>query len=137
MTENSFSKDLLRIDPEEEIEKIGRLIKESLRNKLKRRGLVIGLSGGIDSSVTAAIAARAIGTKRVLGLLMPEQDSDRDTLRLSQLVSDHLGLTSVHEDITGILNTVGFYARYNEAVRQVIPEYGDGWKSKIVLPDNL
>ena len=136
MTEISFSKDLLRIDPEEEIEKIAKLIKDSLRIKLKRRGLVIGLSGGIDSSVTAAIAAKVIGTKRVLGLLMPEQDSDGDTLRLSRLVSDHLGLTSVHEDITGILSTVGFYARYNEAVRQVIPDYGDGWKSKIVLPDD-
>ena len=67
---------------------------------------------------------------------MPEKDSDSDTLRLSRFVSDHLGLTSVHEDITGILRSVGFYTRYDEAVRQVIPDYGDGWKSKIVLPDD-
>lgn len=136
MRKKTFSKDVLRIDPEKEFEKIAALIKNSLRNTLKRRGLVIGLSGGIDSSVTAAIAARAIGAARVLGLLMPEKDSDSDTLRLSRFVSDHLGLTSVHEDITGILRSVGFYTRYDEAVRQVIPDYGDGWKSKIVLPDD-
>jgi NAD+ synthase len=132
----TFSKDVLRTNATEEIEKIGQSIKLALRKKMKRRGIVVGLSGGIDSSVTAAIAAKAIGTERVLGLLMPERDSDADTLRLSRLVADHISLTSIHEDITGILESVGFYNRYNEAVRRVIPEYGDGWKSKIVLPDD-
>ena len=74
------SKDVLRIDPEKEFEKIAPLIRSSLRNTLKRRGLVIGLSGGIDSSVTAGLAVKAIGPDRVLGLLMPEQQSADETL---------------------------------------------------------
>ena len=70
MRKKTFSKDVLRIDPEKEFEKIAALIKNSLRNTLKRRGLVIGLSGGIDSSVTAAIAARA--NRRCTGSRPPD-----------------------------------------------------------------
>ena len=128
--------DAMNIDPEMELKSISKFIRTSLKNSLKRRGLVIGLSGGIDSTVSACIAVKAIGTERVVGLLMPERESDEDTLRLSQLVAEHLGIHYIHEDISSILESVGFYKRYIEAVRHVIPDYGANWKSKIVLPDN-
>ena len=137
MTKPNCSKDMLRIDPEKEIERIGGLLKDYLRKTLKRRGLVIGLSGGIDSSVTAGIVAKTLGPDRVLALLMPEHHSDSETLLLSTQVADHFGITSIHENISGILDAVGFYRRYNDAVRLVIPEYGQGWKSKIVMSDKL
>jgi NAD+ synthase len=113
-------------------------IAEGLRTAVggfRRRGAVVGLSGGVDSSVVAALAARAFGPKRVLGVLMPEADSSDDSLALGHLVADALGIPTVVEDITDLLVAAGCYRRRDEAIRQVIPEYGPGWKSKIVLPN--
>ena len=135
MANQPFSKDVLRIDSETEVNKICGKLRNFLAKKLKRRGLVIGLSGGVDSSVTVALAVRAVGPERVLALLMPERHSSDDTLMLSNLVADHFGVERVLEEITGILESVGFYKRYEDAVRRVFPEYTDGWKSKIVTPN--
>ena len=133
--EIEFSKNVLKIDAENQIEKITKQIRHQLIKQLKRRGLVLGLSGGIDSSVTAALIAKAIGRERVLGLLMPEYHSADETLALSSMVADHFGIRKLHEDISGILKAVGFYKRYDNGVRLVIPEYGKGWKSKVVTPN--
>jgi len=135
MVDQAFSKAVLHIDPEKEITKISKNLRDVMVNRLKRRGVIIGLSGGIDSSVTTALAVKAFGEARVLALLMPERHSAEETLKLSRRVADHFGVKSVHEDISDILEAVGFYRRYDEAVRLVIPEYGDGWKSKIVTPN--
>jgi NAD+ synthase len=130
-----FSKAVLHIDPEKEVAKISKRLRDLMVKRLKRRGVIIGLSGGIDSSVTTALAVKAFGQARVLALLMPERHSASETLKLSSIVADHFGVESIHEDISGILEAVGFYRRYDEAVRLVIPEYGEGWKSKIVTPN--
>ncbi len=130
-----FSKDLLKIDSEKEILRCSQAIRAIMRNKLKRRGLVVGLSGGIDSSVTAALAVKALGASRVFGLEMPERHSAPDTLSLSSMVAQRLDIQTVHEDISGILEAFGCYRRYDSAVQSVIPEYGADWKSKIVISD--
>lgn len=130
-----FTKELLHIDPDLEIRKITDQIKTLLARRLKRRGLVVGLSGGIDSSVTVALAVKALGPERVFALLMPERHSADDTLALSTAVADTFKVDRTLEDISTILDAVGFYRRYDVAVRQVIPEYSDGWKSKIVSPN--
>ena len=135
MVEHVFSNDVLHIDPEKEVAKISKRLRDLMVNRLKRRGIIIGLSGGIDSSVTTALAVKAFGQARVLALLMPERHSASETLKLSSIVADHFGVESIHEDISGILEAVGFYRRYDEAVRLVIPDYGEGWKSKIVTPN--
>lgn len=105
--------------------------------ELKRRGAVLGLSGGIDSSVTATLCVEAFGPQRVLGLLMPEADSADESRELGQLVADHLGITALVEELTPLLAALRCYERRDAAFRQVIPEYGDGWKAKIVLPSVL
>ena len=130
-----LSKDILTIDAEQEADKICNRIKTLLSRHLKRRGLVVALSGGIDSSVSVGLAARALGPDRVVALLMPERHSSDDTLDLSKSVADIFGVQWFHEDISGVLEAAGFYRRYDEAVRQAIPEYGQGWKSKIVIPN--
>jgi NAD+ synthase len=132
-TTANFSPGVLRLDPEKETERICSRMRELMLGQLKRRGLVVGLSGGIDSSVTAALAAKALGPERVLGLEMPERHSAEETLSLSALLARTLGVETVKEDISGILDSVGFYRRYDEAVRMVVPEYEQGWKSKIVI----
>lgn len=127
-----FSSDVLEIDLEKEAARIASVIRDSLKNKLKRRGIVIGLSGGIDSSVTAGLAVKALGKERVFGLEMPERHSATETTSLSRSVIDHLGIESLRIDLSPILESLGFYRRYDDAVRMVIPEYSAGWKSKII-----
>lgn len=132
---SSFSKNVLQLDCEKEAEKICATIRTLLSTELKRRGLVLGISGGIDSSVTLALAVKALGKERAFAIQMPERHSADETLYLSGLLADHFGVERAHEDITGVLESLGFYKRYVEAVRNVIPEYTEEWKSKIVLPN--
>ena len=135
MSKPAFSKDILKLDAEQEVEKITRQMRSLMKTDLKRRGIVLGLSGGIDSSVTCALSVKAFGPKKVFGLHMPERHSSDDTLDLSTSVSECFGIDSVHENISGILEAVGFYQRYDAAVQSVVPAYGAGWKSKIVIPN--
>lgn len=129
--------DALVVDAEEVVERIVAELREVVHGRLRRRGAVLGLSGGIDSSVCLALCARAFGPERTLGVLMPEADSAADTLELSNLAAERFGVETVLEDITGTLDAVGCYRRRDEAFRSVIPEYGPGWKAKIVLPSLL
>ena len=127
----------LAIDPEVETERIVMAMREQLRHTLKRRGLVLGLSGGVDPSVCAALAARAAGAAKVLCIFMPENDSDPESLRLGRLVADTFGIESVVEDIGPSLEAMGCYARRDAYIRQIEPEFGPGWASKIVIAGDL
>ena len=132
-----FSREVLRIDPRQVAEQIEASIRQVVLGDLRRRGAVVGMSGGIDSSVVAALCARALGRERVLGLLMPERDSSGDALRLGRMLAEQLGIPYVVEDIAGTLAALGCYERQSEAIRMVVPEYGDGWRCKMVLPSLL
>jgi NAD+ synthase len=129
-----FGAEVLNLDCRKEAEKLCATIKEVVLVRFRKKGVVLGLSGGVDSSTVAALTVRALGREKVLGLLMPERHSSADTLTLSRQVADHLGIEAVHEDISSILEATGCYRRQEEAIRMVIPVYGPGWKSKIVLP---
>jgi NAD+ synthase len=129
--------DVLQIDAVAETNRIVEAIRRILTQKLRRKGLVVGVSGGIDSSVVAALCVRAVGKDRVIALLMPEKESSADSTQLGLKLAEHLGIAKVTEDITSTLEAAGCYRRRDEAIRQVVPEYGAGYKSKIVLPDLL
>jgi NAD+ synthase len=125
----------LNIDPEKESAKIADWIRHSVPQEFKRQGLVLGLSGGIDSSTVAGLAAKALGPKKVLGLLMPERHSSDDTLDISRSVAEAFEMDYLHEDITEALEAHKCYERQHDAIRKVLPEFKDDWKFKIVLPD--
>jgi NAD+ synthase len=129
-----FRLDVLTIDAGSEAERISALLRHIVLGDLRRRGVVVGLSGGIDSSVVAALAARALGPERVLGLLLPERDSSADSVRLGGLVAERLGIDVRTESIEALLEACGAYDRQAAAARLVFPEYGPGWRCKIVLP---
>jgi NAD+ synthase len=129
-------REALKIDAAAVSAEIGEMIRGFLRD-VRRKGAVIGLSGGVDSSVVAALCVRAIGKERVMGLFMPEADSSPESLELGQVMAASLGIETKIEDLTGLLSAAGCYLRRDNAIRTVIPEFGDGYKCKIVLPDAL
>jgi NAD+ synthase len=134
-TSTVFSPRVLEIDANQVALEIEEGIREIVLRRLRRKGAVVGLSGGIDSSVTAALCARALGKDRVLGVLMPEDESSQDSLQFANLVAEAIGIPTVVENIGPALEAVGCYRNRDEAIRKVIPEYQAGWKNKIVLPN--
>jgi NAD+ synthase len=128
-----LTKDCLRIDCEGELERIVQVLKEQVFHRLKRKGAVVALSGGIDSSVTLALCAKALGSERVLALLMPEYESDAESLRLGRLLVAQLEVNSIVEEIGPVLEAAGCYHRRDEAIRTHFPDYGPGYKCKLVL----
>jgi len=132
---STISPDILQIDAARETERIAASIRGIVFNQLKRKGAVIGVSGGIDSSVVAFLCARALGNERVVVLFTPEADSSPDSLRLGRMVAESLGVRSAVEDISPILRGARCYERRDESIRTVVPEYSEGYKCKIVLPN--
>jgi len=126
--------DVLQLDCRAEVERISGWMREYLRS-MRRKGIVVGLSGGVDSSAVVAIAATALGPQRVRAVLMPEKESSPDSLGLARTVVSQLGVEASEEDITPVLEALGCYRRRDEAIQQVVPEYGEGYRSKVVLPD--
>jgi NAD+ synthase len=135
MITETLSTDLLCIDPAAVSAEIENAVRDIVFKRLRRKGVVVGLSGGIDSSTAAALAVRALGKDRVLGVLMPERESAGNTTDLGRLVADSLGIQTYLEDISPALRSLACYSRRDDAIRTVVPEYGAGWKSKIVLSD--
>jgi NAD+ synthase len=131
----AISADALRIDPARETARIVTAIRDQVLQQLNRKGAVVGVSGGIDSSVVTFLCARALGKDRVFALFTPEIDSSPDSLRLGRLVTDQLGIRSAVEDIGPILKGARCYERRDECIRSVVPDYGEGYKSKIVFPN--
>jgi len=125
--------DVLKFDMDAEVERIGARLREILRKDLNRRGLVVAMSGGIDSSVCSALAVKALGPKKVFGLLLPEVDSSGESKSRGQLLAEHLGIEYLVEDIRSTLDAIGCYRWRDEAIRKVFPEYADDWKNKIVI----
>lgn len=134
---SQFSTGTLVLDARAEVDRIVQILREQVFGTLRRRGVVIGLSGGIDSSVVASLCARAFGSDKVLGIFMPERHSSGDSLRLGRSVAAQLGIDTILEDIAPALEAVGAYRRQIEAIQTVVPQYGDGWKCKLVLASVL
>ena len=124
---------VLAIDCEAEADHIAARMVEIVGRDLRRRGVVIAMSGGIDSSVCAALAVRAFGAARVYGLMLPEQDSSSFSLERATVLARHLGIVYGVEDIAPALQALGCYRWRDDAIRVLFPEYGPGWKNKIII----
>jgi len=124
----------LAFDCQQEIQRLSSSLRQILRDDLHRQGFVIGLSGGVDSSVAAALCVAALGRQRVFAVLMPEQHSSAETRTLSRSMAAHLGIAFCEQDITATLAAVGCYDCQTAAIRKVVPEFQPDWQAKIVLP---
>ena len=133
----TFHKDVLRVDPAAMTETLVANLRRDVRQTLRRSGAVVGISGGVDSSTVLALCVRAFGPQRVIGVMMPEKDSSRDSIVLARKVAEHLGVETVVEDMTGALVGLGCYDRRDQAIKRVFPEYDPSYKAKISLPQNV
>ena len=124
---------VLEFDKEKELEKITNRLREILRTELNRRGFVVAISGGIDSSVSAALCVKALGADKVYGLLLPETDSSSSSLERGRKLAEHLGIKYEVHNIAPTLEAIGCYKWRDEAIKRTFPEYGENWKNKIVI----
>lgn len=131
----AFGPDALSLDAPGEAARIAEALRSQTRGTLRKRGLVLGLSGGVDSSVCAGLAALAVGPENVLGICMPERDSDPESLAIGHEVARAFGIRCVDEDIGPALDALGCYERRDTLIRRVEPGYGFGWGCKVVIAD--
>jgi len=129
----TLNHDVLQMNYHEEVARIGEWMRDAVGRVLRKRGLVIAMSGGIDSSVSAALAVRALGPTKVFGLLLPERDSSSFSSQRGRLLAEHLGIAYEMHDIAATLDAIGCYRWRDDAIRSVFPQYGAGWKNKIVI----
>lgn len=132
-----FSKDILKINPETETERICQFIREMAHKSFKRKGAVVGLSGGIDSAVAVELTVRALGKENVLSLFLPEKESNPISLEYGQKQAAKLGIETVRVDITENLQSFGVYQKRNAVIKSIIREFNDATKFYISLPQNL
>lgn len=130
---NPFSKNILNFEKvESEADRISGKLKEDILGLLKRKGAVIGISGGIDSSVTLALAVNALGSEKVLGIMLPEKDSSPESKEFALKLAEKFNVQTIEENITNALEGFGCYKRRDKAVASVFPEYNPiDYKMKI------
>jgi NAD+ synthase len=132
-----FNRDILKIDPEAEVRNISQFIRNITLKDFKRRGAVVGLSGGIDSAVTAELCVRALGKEKVLGLLLPEKESNPISLEYGQKQADKMGIETAIVDITENLKSLGLYEKRNAVIKRIFSAFDDTFRFHITLPQNL
>jgi NAD+ synthase len=123
---------ILAFDKDAAVEKIASSLRVFAR-KARKRGVIIALSGGIDSSVTSALCVRAFGKGKVFGVLLPEYDSSSESLRLGKIVAEHHGIEYLVQPIGPTLEAIGCYQWRDDAIRAAVPEYQSGWRHKLVI----
>lgn len=128
-----LSADVLKLDESAEVARIASRLRGLLGTDLHRRGLVIAISGGVDSAVCAALCVQAIGKEKVFGLLLPERDSSPDSTRRGKLVAEQLGIEYLVQEIAPTLDAIGCYRWRDDAIRRVFPDYASDWKCKIAI----
>ena len=126
-----FNRHALDLETESTADRLCSWIREQLRGELKKTGAVVGISGGIDSAVVVALCVRALGPDRVLGIALPEHESESISEQLARDLSGQFGFELITQDISSGLSGLHCYERRDDAIRQVFPEFEDSWTAKI------
>ncbi len=132
----AFSKDVLKIDCAAETGRIVAFIREQIRI-MHRKGIVIGLSGGVDSAVSAALSVEAVGKDKVLALLLPDKESSPQSAEFATKQAEALGIEAITVDITPVLEAFGTYEKRDAVAKAIDPGFGEGHKLKITLPADI
>jgi len=132
----NFHKDILKIDCESEVSRICSFILQQ-KIAMRRDGIVVGLSGGVDSALAAALSVKAVGVEKVFGLILPEKESNPVSAEYAKKHAEKLGIQTETIDITPMLELFGTYEKRDKVIREIFPEYNSGYKLKITLPADL
>lgn len=131
-----FDQDVLKLDLEAKAQELSGKLRTAVLETLKRRGLVVAVSGGIDSACVAALAVRALGPRRVFGLLLPERDSAGESTLFGRKLCESLGIEFQLIDVAPLLEAAGCYRVRDAAVASVDEAFQPGMPWKIVSTGN-
>ncbi len=131
-----FHREILELDCSTEQSRICKFIQNQIKH-IKREGIVVGLSGGVDSALSAALCVKAVGVDNVLGLILPERESDPGSRTKAHKQAEILGIKTKTVDITGVLESFGAYRKRDDYIKQIFPEYTQNYRFKITLPRDL
>ena len=132
----TFSKDVLNIDRAAETVRIVAFIRDQVR-LMHRKGIVIGLSGGVDSALSASLSVRAVGKENVLALLLPDKESSPQSAAFATAEAQRLGIEAVTVDITPVLEAFGTYDKRDAVAKAIYPDFGPGHTLKIPPPADI
>jgi NAD+ synthase len=133
----SFDLDILKIDPAKEVEKLSGFLIDQVNNVYRRKGIIIGLSGGIDSACMVSLAVHAIGKEKVFGLVLPEKESNPVSSQYAVKHAQTLGIEFREVDISPTVDSVVNYKSRDEYIQKLVPEYQPGYRYNISLPTDL
>lgn len=133
----TFGPDILKIDLTRETQRIASFVLDQVKVVHRRSGIIVGLSGGIDSAVMAELAVRALGKEPVKGFVLPEKESNPVSRTYAKAHAEKLGIAWKEIDITSTVESVMSYSTRDEYIRSLVPEYGPGCRYNITLPTDL
>src|SRR5512143_3645621 len=131
-----FSKNVLKFDLAGEAERVSAFIRGQLQS-MHRKGIVIGISGGVDSALAAALSVKALGKDKVIGLILPDKESSPQSAEFAAKHAAALGIETILIDITSMLEAFGTYEKRDAVAKSIFPEFGPGYGMKITLPSDL
>lgn len=130
--------DLIKItDLEKAVNKITDFIRCEVRDRFQKSGAVVGLSGGIDSAVTASLCAKSLGAERVFGLIMPEKESETTSQLHAQKLAEKFNIKTEIINITSILDSFGVYQHKESIIKSKFPDFNESCKYRVVVPPKL
>jgi len=133
-----FHENILDIQNIDSVEtELQNFIKDQVFDKFKRKGAVIGISGGIDSALTCTLCIKAIGKENVLGVLMPEKDSNPKSTIYAKNLCEKLGMRFVTIDITNVLDSFKVYSTREQIIKKYFPRFTNQDRYRIVVPNRL
>ncbi len=132
-----FALDVLKINAAKEAKKVADFMADQVYKVYRRSGIIVGLSGGVDSAVMSAIAVRAVGKEKVVGLILPEKESNLVSQQYANEHAETLGIEYREIDITPTVDSVGYYHWRDEFIKKLIPDYSTDCKYNITLPTDL
>ena len=130
--------DFLQInDLETTVNSITNFIKNEVFEKFQKNGAVLGLSGGIDSAVTCGLCVKSLNPEKILGLIMPERESDPQSQETAENVGKEFNIETKVVDITNILESFGVYEKKENIVKEKFPDFDSECKYRVVVPPKL
>ena len=106
----------LKINPQAETVKIEKFISTQLKD-LGKDGVVLGLSGGLDSSVCAYLCTRVLSRDKILTLILPEKDNNPLNMEHAKLIANTLQLPTKTINLTSFLEQIGVYKLFTDEER--------------------